>query len=205
MASALAHIIEDVKGQSTALAVLLVAAMLMFSMFAIDFGMMWLERTRQADMLQQSEAACMEPAVSLKVKNSMTPGRDMCAALAGQLRASGFKGSIEAYYYELGPADGVTDEASRAYAFGATVSGEVPLTFAALAGVTLPTIQSRTWTHAKFYSSEKVWRPPSSSNGRLMVDAGKPVSSGTWTSCSSANETMMPGVGAALEKARLSR
>lgn len=190
-------------GQATVAMVLVTAATLVFAMFAIDYGAMWLEHTRQSDMLQQAEAVCMEPAAQLRVKNSSNPGRDMCTTLVGELREAGFAGEVEAYYYELTSSDGYDNPRRRPYAFGATVKSSPATMFATLVGLAVPDVQSRSWTHAQFYASEKVWRPSVPTCGRLSVGAEAPASSGSWTPAAAPNEALMPGVGEALAKARL--
>lgn len=198
------NLAREEAGQTIPAVLVGILLVMIVAALVVDFGLAELGRTRQADALAAAEEACLSPAVSVKVKNSDEPGRDMCEALAAQLRAAGYEGAIDAYFYEPAALEAGLGQDRRAFAFGATLTSETPTLFAHLAGVDMPSVATRAWTHAITYADVRTWKPASPSNGVLHVEAG--AQAGTWQTVSGLDESKMPGVtaevSAAVEEAK---
>lgn len=174
------------SGQTTAYMAIVMLVIVMLAAFAIDMGLVNLTRARQADMLQQSLEKCLEPATSLKVKNSEDPGRELCGRLAGFLRDGGYDGAVTAYYYELDPSEGGLPDNYRVYAFGATLEASTDMVLGHLYGTDAATTRVQAFSAGVAYASDKIYRPASAGCGKYAVEAG--ASAGHWTPASSLPE-----------------
>ena len=203
------NIIERENGQVLAeFTVMLLVIMLIVAM-AVDLGVTNANKARLAQVAQQAEAECAQPAAALLVKNSATPGADMTRMLVKALRADGYKGAVTAYYYEPYGAEWAVyglGESKRVYIYGVTLEDEAKTIFSVGAGENGIPISARLWQYSVAYSSEKTWRPDMPDNGYIKVAAGQDPDGVALTPVPSLDDALMPGgkevLTAAIEEAK---
>jgi len=188
----------------------MIALLVLMLAFAVDFGVTNAAKARLAQVAQQAESECAQPATALAVKNSNRPGDTMTHALVKALRDSGYNGAVTAYYYEPSAAESGLEVNKRVYVYGVTLEDDVRTVFSVGSGAgTIPT-SARMWQYSVTYSSERTWRPydtgsgtpPSpNNNGYLQVKAGDSGESAVLVPVSTLTEDKMPGGRAVLNAA----
>ena len=109
-----------------------------------------------------------ELSAALDQQNAQT---NDCSAAVKSLRANGFNGEVEVWFYEA-PSSAVP-QSKRAWAWGIQTKSSLKGYFAtySLGDFNIP-IGSHVTAHAVPYTAGKAWRPADSGNGKYSFKAG---------------------------------
>lgn len=133
-------------------------------------------KAAQESALQTVQELRMAPAVTLKAKNATDPGAVIAQTVMETLREEGYEGAVSVWFYEAGPAEGLTDARRRVYAFEVEAADRVPTAFARLFGVEEIEVSSSFSTASQPYAEFAVWRPRAPRCGVYRLEEGEPAS-----------------------------
>jgi len=187
------RILMEQSGQVLAEFAVLTLVLIVIIAFAVDFGIANANKARLTQAAQNAEAECALPAVALQVKNSDSPGKDMCRALIASLREDGYEGAVTAYYYEPTQPESGLPDTRRVYIYGVLLETDAQTLFSVGAGGMKIPISARIWQYSVAYSSTKVWHPTMLDNGYISVGAGESAEAKPITPVMSLDEATMPG------------
>ena len=154
-----------VRSESGAINILNVIIMLVL-LIALGFAFeLSAALDQQNAQTNDCSAATMASQNLLVAKNSDDPGLAIATAAVKSLRANGFNGEVEVWFYEA-PSSAVP-QSKRAWAWGIQTKSSLKGYFAtySLGDFDIP-IGAHVTAHAVPYTAGKAWRPADSGNGK---------------------------------------
>ena len=163
-----------VRSESGAINILNVIIMLVLLIalgFAFELSAALDQQNAQTNDCSAARDATMASQNLLVAKNSDDPGLAIATAAVKSLRANGFNGEVEVWFYEA-PSSAVP-QSKRAWAWGIQTKSSLKGYFAtySLGDFNIP-IGSHVTAHAVPYTAGKAWRPADSGNGKYSFKAG---------------------------------
>ena len=139
--------------------------------FAFELSAALDQQNAQTNDCSAARDATMASQNLLVAKNSDDPGLAIATAAVKSLRANGFNGEVEVWFYEA-PSSAVP-QSKRAWAWGIQTKSSLKGYFAtySLGDFNIP-IGSHVTAHAVPYTAGKAWRPADSGNGKYSFKAG---------------------------------
>ena len=163
-----------VRSESGAISILNVIIMLVLLIalgFAFELSAALDQQNAQTTDCSAARDATMASQNLLVAKNSDDPGLAIATAAVKSLRANGFNGEVEVWFYEA-PSSAVP-QSKRAWAWGIQTKSSLKGYFAtySLGDFNIP-IGAHVTAHAVPYTAGKAWRPADSGNGKYSFKAG---------------------------------
>lgn len=157
--------------QGSALVFFAILLSALFVMLVLGFGVVGatMIRTTQESALSTVSENAMNPAFSLKVKNSSDPGSEIARNAVRELRASGFSDKIEVWFFEL-PESEVTPD-KRIFAFEVVLTSPFAVPFGGAVDINTLDISSSIVVFAMPYAEFSSWRPSTARNGVFSAQA----------------------------------
>lgn len=152
-----AKVRRDERGNIVPLALVSIFLLLAVMAFVADIGIAYYAKDRQEQVLDAARTVCMDAAVSQQAKYADDPGRVLSEQIVRTVRAQGFSGAIDVWFYEA--PKGSVSESERYWVVGMQLSQDVPTMFAKGLGLDSIEAASCRIVEARPYASQKVWRP----------------------------------------------
>lgn len=162
------------RGSIAPLAVM--AALLLFSVlaFSVDQGIACAVKTGQENALDAARDACFDASFALAAKNDEDPGLAVARRLAETLRAEGFPGEVDVWFYEVPKED--LPASRRVWGIAVQVRDQAPTVFARGFGVASLPVASKRVVVAEPFAGSEVWRPDVAGGETFELRAGAEAS-----------------------------
>lgn len=163
--------VHSESGAINILNVIIMLVLLIALGFAFELSAALDQQNAQTNDCSAARDATMASQNLLVAKNSDDPGLAIATAAVKSLRANGFNGEVEVWFYEA--TSSAVPQSKRAWAWGIQTKSSLKGYFAtySLGDFNIP-IGSHVTAHAVPYTAGKAWRPADSGNGKYSFKAG---------------------------------
>ncbi|MEG2006859.1 MAG: hypothetical protein RRX88_04640 [Raoultibacter sp.] len=162
---------QSQSGNVVIFTAVLLTILMIFAALAVDAASFLGQHSRQTNITQIAKEAQSDAATMMKYSN--TPGGDISRYMVDIIRANGFTGKIDVYYFELGSRDLTIEQATsnRYFAYKVALTDSYKTQFARIIGISEVEITTDLLGLGHPYSNAAVWRPNHLDNGVFTSQA----------------------------------